>query len=83
MIAKRCHDRFFDRGVGDMQLTDPVPLGRVPAKIILCGGGAGRAYGGQPLAVPGEHRIVRIELIDDDASNIGCRASVAEAKESP
>src|ERR1700733_10940672 len=83
-LAAKCRrDRFFDRGVRDMQLADPIPLGRVPPKIILRGSGAGCPYRSQTLAVPCQHRIVWIELVDNDASNIGRRAGVAEAKESP
>ena len=40
LVGQRRADRVFDRGVGDMQLADAVPLGGVAAEIILRRGGA-------------------------------------------
>ena len=66
-----------------MQPAYPVPLSRMPAKIVLGGRGPGRAYCRQTLSIPGQDGIVGIKLRDNDASNIGGCAGIAEAKESP
>ncbi len=83
LIAERGADRRFDRGVGDVQLADAVPFGGMAAKIILRGGGARGAHGGEPLAVAGDDRIVGVEPRDQGAGDVGGAAALAEAKESP
>ena len=83
LVGERGADRFFDRGVGDMQLADAVPLGGVAAEIVLRGGGAGGAHGGEPFAVAGDDRIVGIEPRDQGAGDVGGAAVLAEAEERP
>ena len=83
LVAERRADRRFDRGVGDVQLADAVPFGGMPAEIILRGGGARGAHRGQPLAVAGDDRIVRIEPGDQRARDVGGAAALAEAEEHP
>ena len=83
LVAERGADRFFDRGVGDVQPADAVPFGGVAAEIILRGGGAGGAHGGQPLAVAGDDRIVRIEPGDQGAGDVGGAAALAQAEKCP
>ena len=82
-VAERGADRLLDRGVGDVQPADAVPLGGVAAEIVLRGGGAGGAHGGQPLAVAGDDRIVGIEPGDQGAGDVGDAAALAEAEERP
>ena len=56
LVGERRADRCFDRGVGDMQLADAVPLGGMRAEIGLRRGGARRAHRGEPLAVARDGR---------------------------
>ena len=63
-VGERGADRFFDRGVGDMQPADAVPFGGMAAEVILRCGGAVGAHGGEPLAVAGDSRIVGFEPPD-------------------
>ena len=83
LVGERRADRVFDRGVGDMELADAVPLGGVAAEIILRGGGARGAHRGEPLAVARDDRIVGIEPRDQRARDIGDAAALAQAEEGP
>ena len=83
LVGKRRADRFLDGGVGDVQLADAVPFGGVAAEIILRGGGAGAAHGGQPLAVAGDDRIVGVEPGDQGAGDVGGAAVLAQAEKRP
>ena len=65
-----------------MKLADAVPLGGVLAEIILRGGGAGGAHGGEPLAVAGDDRILGVEPGDQGARDVDA-ALFAEAVEGP
>jgi len=82
-VAERGADRLFDRGVGDVQPADAIPFGGVAAEIVLRGGGAGGAHGGEPLAVAGDDRIVGIEPGNQGAGDVGDAAALAEAEERP
>ena len=53
------------------------------AEIILRGGDARGADGGEPLAVAGNDRIVGIEPRDQGAGDVGGAAALAQAKERP
>ena len=79
-VPERGADGFFDRGVGDVQSADAVPLGGVAAEIILRGGGAD---GASRSRVAGDDRIVRIEPGNEGAGDIGDAAALAQAKERP
>ena len=74
---------FFDGSVGDVQLADAVPLGGVPAKIILCRGGArartaaSRSRSRAMTGSPGS------SVRNQAAGNIGGAAALAEPKECP
>ena len=83
LIAERGADRLFDGGVGDVQAADAIPLGGMTAKIALRRRGARRPHGGEPFAVAGDDRIVRIEPGYQSAGDIGGAAGLAEAKEGP
>ena len=60
-VGDRGLDRFLNRGVGDMQFADAVPLRGVAAEIGLRGGGARGAHHGKTFAVAHHSRIVRRE----------------------
>ena len=83
LIGQRRADGLFDGGVGDMEFADAVPFRGMPAEIILRGGGAGGAHGGQALAVAGDDRIVGIEPRDQRAGDVGAAAALAETEEGP
>ena len=83
LVGERGADRVLHRGVGDMQLADAVPLGGVPAEIILRGGGARGAHRGEPFAVARDDRIVGIEPRDHGAGDIGGAAALAEPEKCP
>ena len=53
------------------------------AEIVLRGGGARAAHGGEPLAVARDDRIVGIEPRDQRARDVGRAAALAEAEERP
>ncbi len=80
---QRRGDRLLDRRVGDMQLADAVPLGGVAAKVSLGCGGPLRAYGGEPFAIAGERRILRVEASNELARQLGRPAPLPEAEECP
>ena len=83
LVGERGANRRFDRGIGDVQLADPVPFGGVAAEIILRRCGAGGTYRGKPLAVARDDRIVGVEARDQSAGDIGGVAVLAEAEERP
>src|SRR6516165_10122997 len=83
LVGERGADRVLDRGVGDMQPADAIPLRGVAAEIGLRRGGARGAHRCKPLAVAGNDRIIRIESADKQARQIGCAVSLAKAKEGP
>ena len=82
-VCERREDRAFHRFVGDMQAADAIPLGGMPAEIILRRAHARRAHGGQPFAVARECAIVRIEPRDQDARQFGCLALLGKTEERP
>ena len=83
LVGERAADRFFHGGIGDMKFSDAVPLGGVPAEIILCRGGARGAHRGEPLAVAGDDRVVGIEPRDHRARDVGGAAALAQTEERP
>ena len=72
-----------DRGVGDMQFADAVPLGGVFAEIGLRRGGAGGAHRSQPVAVAGNDRVGRIEPLDQRAGDFRAAAVLGQPEEGP
>ena len=66
-----------------MKFADAIPLGGMPAEIVLCRGGARGAHRGEPLAVAGDHRVVGIEPRDHRTRDIGSAAALAQTEERP
>ena len=83
LVGERRADRLFDRGVGDVQLADAVPLGGMAAEIVLRGGGARGAHRGEPLAVAGDDRIVRIEPRDQTRGRYRRRRRARRGERTP
>ena len=83
LSASAAADRLLDGGVGDVKFADAIPLGGMPAEIVLCRGGARGAHRGEPLAVAGDHRVVGIEPRDHRARDIGGAAALAQTEERP
>ena len=81
-VGERRADGVFDRGVGGVQLADTVPFGRVPSEVILRGGGASGAHGGEPFAIASDDRICRIEPRNQGAGDIDA-ALLAEPIKGP
>ena len=81
--ASASRDRAFDRGVGDMQLADAVPFGRMGAEIGLRRRRARGAHGGEPLAVALDDRIGRIEPRQQHAGGVRPVGAFRHAEERP
>ena len=82
-VGERRADRGLDGRVGNVQLADIVPLGRVAAEIGLRGGGA-RSPARRPAARGrAAMRIVGIEPGDQRARDVGRAAALAEPEEGP
>ena len=62
---KRFADRRFDRGLGDVELAQFVPVTGVLAEISLRRGGARGPHLVQPLAVAGKHPVGRVDEIEE------------------
>ncbi len=81
--AECAADRLLDGDVSDVQLADAIPFGGVTTKIILRRGGAGGADGGEPFAIAGDHRIVRVDACNQVAGDVGGAAALTQPKECP
>ena len=83
LSASAVADRGLDRLVGDVQLADAVPLGGVLAEIGLRGGGARRPHRGEPLAVARDHRVGRVEPLQQRARDGRAAALLGQPEERP
>ena len=82
-VGQRVADRALDRLVGDMELADAVPLRGVGAEIVLRRRGPRGAHRREPVAVARDHRVLRVELRDQGAGELGRAAGFGQPEERP
>ena len=80
---ERAGDGCFDGLVGNMQLANAIPLGRMPAEVSLRGSRPRGAHRGEALAIAQQHGVRRVEPPDEIARQLGRRVALAQPKEGP
>ena len=82
-VGQRVADRGLDRLVGDMKLADAVPLRGVGTEVVLRRSRPRGAHRREPVAVARHHRVIRVELRDQGAGELGRAARFGQPEERP